>query len=45
MKLVCDMIITCGLHLGLVFKYKFGGNNAAIHGKTKRCFKVQICNL
>ena len=44
-KLVCDKIITYGLHLGLVFKYKFGGSNAVIHGKTKRCFKVQICNL
>ena len=28
---------------GLVYKYKCGGCNAICHGKTKRHFKVGIC--
>ena len=28
---------------GLVYKYKCGGCNATYYGKTKRHFKVQIC--
>ena len=28
---------------GLVYKYKFGGCNAAFYGKTRRHFKVRIC--
>ena len=31
------------LLLGVVYKYKFGGYNATYYGKTKRNFKVQIC--
>ena len=28
---------------GLVYQYKCGGSNATYYGKTKRHFKVQIC--
>ena len=28
---------------GLLYKYKCGGCNASYYGKTKRHFKVQIC--
>ena len=28
---------------GLVYQYKCGGINAAYYGKTKRHFKVRIC--
>ena len=28
---------------GLVYKYKCGGCNATCYGKTKRHFKVRIC--
>ena len=31
------------LLLGLVYKYKCGGCNAIYYGKTKRHFKVLIC--
>ena len=28
---------------GLVYKHKYGGCNATYYGKTKRRFKVRIC--
>ena len=31
------------VHSGLVYKYKCGGCNATYYGKTKRHFKVRIC--
>ena len=31
------------LHSGLIYKYKCNGCNATYYGKTKRYFKVRIC--
>ena len=36
-------LLTKMLFLGLVYKYKCGGCNAIYYGKTKRHFKVRIC--
>ena len=35
---LCKMLLS-----GLAYKYKCGGFNATYYGKTKRHFKVQIC--